>query len=278
MEKMLAGKSCILTGAGRGIAKAAAILFAQEGGKVLVCELDEDPARETVREIESIGGEAVAVVGDITEEGMPEKVVKTAMDTFGGLDVIVNAAGYTWDSMVHHMTDQQWDAILKIHLTAPFRMIRAASSFIRDQAKAEKEAGKTVMRKIINISSTSGTQGSVGQINYSTAKSGIMGMTKTLAKEWGRFNVNVNCIAYGAIETRLTQLKEKGAEAFIEREGKNIPIGVPAEKFEQWKVVIPLGRPGTVDEAARPILFFASALSDYVSGQVLIVGGGFGGF
>ncbi len=134
------------------------------------------------------------------------------------------------------------------------------------------------MRKIINISSTSGTQGNPGQINYAAAKSGVMGMTKTLGKEWGRYHVNVNCIAYGAIETRLVQVKKKGEEAFIEREGQKIPIGVPEESRERWKTVIPLGRPGTPDEAARPVLFFASYLSDYVSGQILIVGGGYGGF
>ncbi len=278
MEKMLDGKSCIITGAGRGIAKATALLFAKEGAKVVVCELDEAPAMETIEEIKSTGGNAVAVVGDVTAEGVPEKIIKAALDSFGGIDVIVNAAGYTWDSLVQGMTDQQWDAMLKIHLTAPFRIIRAASGFIRSQAKAEKESGKDVMRKIINISSTTGTQGNPGQLNYSAAKSGVMGMTKTLAKEWGRYNVNVNCVAYGAIETRLTQLKKKGEEPFIEREGKKIPIGVPGESFERWKVVIPLGRPGTADEAARPILFFASPLSDYVSGQILIVGGGYGGF
>jgi 3-oxoacyl-[acyl-carrier protein] reductase len=278
MEKMLDGKVCIVTGAGRGIAKETALWFAREGGKVVVCELDEDPAKETVAEIEAMNGKAVAVVGDITADGVPEKIVKTAIDVFDGLDVIVNTAGYTWDALVQKMTDQQWEAMLKIHLTAPFRIIRAAAPFIRERAKMEIEAGKTVMRKIINVSSTSGTQGNAGQLNYSAAKMGVIGMTKTLAKEWGRYNVNVNCVAYGAIETRLVQLKKKGEEAFIERNGQKIPIGVPEEGREKWKTIIPLGRAGTADEAARVILFFASPLSDYVSGQTLICGGGYGGF
>ncbi len=278
MEKMLDGKVCIVTGAGRGIAREASLWFAREGGKVIVCDLDEDPAKETVAAIGQMNGEAVAVVGDITAEGVPEKIVKTAIDKFDGIDVIVNAAGFTWDAMVQKMNDQQWDAMLKIHLTAPFKIIRAAAPVIREKAKNESEAGKTVMRKIINISSTSGTQGNIGQLNYSAAKMGVIGMTKTLAKEWGRYNVNVNCVAYGAIETRLVQLKKKGEEPFIERDGQKIPIGVPEESRERWKTVIPLGRPGTADEAARVILFFASPLSDYVSGQTLICGGGYGGF
>jgi 3-oxoacyl-[acyl-carrier protein] reductase len=275
---MIDGKVCIVTGAGRGIAKETALWFAREGGKVIVSDLDRDPAQETVAAIKEMNGEAVAVVGDITAEGAAEKIVKAAVDTYDGLDVIVNAAGYTWDALVQKMTDQQWDAMLKIHLTAPFKIIRAAAPIIRERAKNEAQAGKVVMRKIINISSVSGTQGNAGQLNYAAAKMGVIGMTKTLAKEWGRYNVTVNCVAYGAIETRLVQEKKKGEEAFIERDGQKIPIGVPEETRERWKTVIPLGRAGTAEEAARVILFFASPLSDYVSGQTLICGGGYGGF
>lgn len=278
MEKMLDGKVCIVTGAGRGIARAASLLFAQEGGKVIVSDMDEGPAQETVADIKKFGGEAAAVVGDITLDGAAEGIIQAAMDAFRTIDVIVNAAGYTWDALVQNMTDQQWEAMIKIHLTAPFRIIRAAAPIIRERAKTEKEKGQVVMRKIINISSTTGTMGNAGQLNYSAAKSGVMGLTKTLAKEWGRYNVNVNCVAYGAIETRLVQKKIKGAEAFIERDGQKIPMGVPEEGRERWKTVIPLGRAGTPNEAAGPLLFFASSLSDYVSGQVLIVGGGYGGF
>lgn len=278
MEKMLDGKVCIVTGAGRGIAKETALWFAKEGGKVIVGELDAAPANETVAEIKALGGQAVAVVGDITADGVPELLVKAAVENYGGLDVIVNAAGYTWDAMIQNMTDQQWEAMLKIHLTAPFKILRAASSIIKEKVKAEEAAGQVVMRKIINVSSTSGTQGNIGQINYAAGKSGIMGMTKTLSKEWGRYHVNVNCVAYGAIETRLIQAKKKGEEPFIERDGQKIPIGILPERKAVLNQVIPLGRPGTADEAARVILFFASPLSDYVSGQTIICGGGIGGF
>ena len=274
MEKMLAGKICIVTGGGRGIGKATALLFAKEGGKVAISELDAEPANETVTEIKKIGGQAIAVVGDITAPGAPENLVQATVDAFGpNIDVIANVAGYTWDGFLHKMTDEQWDAILNIHLKAPFRVLRAAAPYIRDNAKKEKEEGIRVMRKVINISSISGTDGNPGQANYSSAKAGLMGLTKTLSKEWGMFNVNVNCIAFGWIETRLTKAKENGVET-IEREGKKIALGIPRAGLEAIKSVIPLGRPGTADEAARAILFFASPLSDYVSGQILKVTGG----
>jgi 3-oxoacyl-[acyl-carrier protein] reductase len=272
MEKMLDGKVCVVTGGGRGIAKETCLLFASEGGKVIVCDLDEAPAKETVGEIEKMGGKAVAVSGDITVEGIPEKIIETAIGTFGGIDVIVNAAGYTWDSMIQNMTDKQWDAMIDVHLKAPFRILRAAANFIREKTKEEQAAGKVVMRKVINISSVAGVGGNPGQANYSSAKSGLFGLTKTMSKEWGRYNVNVNCIAFGFIETRLTQDKEVGE--YIERDGQKIAIGVPKAGKHVFKMMIPLGRAGTPEEAARSILIFASPLSDYVSGQVLVVGGG----
>lgn len=272
MEKMLDGKACIVTGGGRGIAKETCLLFASEGGKVVVCDLDDDPAKETVEEIEKMGGKAVAVSGDITAEGLPEKIIETTIGTFGGIDIIVNAAGYTWDSMIQNMTDKQWDAMIDVHLKAPFRILRAAANFIREKTKEEQAAGKVVMRKVINISSLAGTGGNAGQANYSSAKSGLIGLTKTLSKEWGRYNVNVNCIPFGYIETRLTQDKEMGG--YIERDGEKIAVGIPKAGKSVFNMMIPLGRPGSAQEAARAILFFASPLSDYVSGQVLLVSGG----
>ncbi len=274
MDKMLDGKICIVTGGGRGIGKATALLFAKEGGRVTISELDREPANETVAEIKKMGGHAIAVVGDITAPGAPEKLIQTTVDAFGpNIDVIANVAGYTWDGFIHKMTDEQWDAILDIHLTAPFRILRAAAPYIRGNARREREEGKRVMRKVINISSISGTDGNPGQANYSSAKAALIGLTKTLSKEWGMFNVNVNCVAFGWIETRLTKSKEDGAET-IERGGKTIGLGIPKAGLEALKSAIPLGRPGTVDEAAGAILFFASPLSDYVSGQILKVTGG----
>jgi 3-oxoacyl-[acyl-carrier protein] reductase len=275
MGKMLDGKICIVTGGGRGIGKGAALLFAKEGGKVAISELDADPANETVAEIKKMGGQAIAVIGDITAPGAADKLVQATVDAFGpNIDVIANVAGYTWDSMIQKMTDQQWDAMINIHLKAPFHILRAASPYIRDVAKKEKEEGRRVMRKVINVSSVAGTDGNAGQVNYSSAKAGLIGLTKTLSKEWGPFNVNVNCIAFGWIETRLTAPKEEGQTQFIEREGKKIAIGVPKAGLEAFKSMIPLGRPGTTNEAANAILFFASPLSDYVTGQVLKVSGG----
>lgn len=276
MEKMLDGKICIVTGGGRGIGRATALLFAKEGGKVAISELDADPAKETVAEIQKTGAHAIAVIGDITAPGAAEKLIQSTVDAYGpNIDVIANVAGYTWDSFIHKMSDQQWDAMLNIHLKTPFQILRAAAPYIRDNAKREKEEGKMIMRKVINISSVAGTEGNPGQVNYSSAKAGLIGLTKTLAKEWGPFNVNVNCIAFGWIETRLTRAKEEGVET-IEREGKKITLGVPKAGLDAFRSIIPLGRPGTTDEAARAILFFASPLSDYVSGQVLKVSGGWG--
>lgn len=272
MKNMLDGKTCIVTGGGRGIGRATCLLFAQEGGKLVVCEMDEAPASETVDEIKRTGGDAVAVVGDITADGIPEKIVQTAMDAYGDIGVIVNNAGYTWDRVIQNVTDQQWDAMINIHLTAPFRILRAAAPVIREKAKAEKTANEVVMRKVVNISSDSATKGVAGQTNYASAKAGLIGLTKALSKEWGRYNVTVNCICFGTIETRLTQEKEKGK--YIERHGEKIGIGIPKEGKEFFKSMIALGRTGTPEDAAKAIFFLASPLSDYLTGQVLTVDGG----
>ncbi|HEU5369694.1 MAG TPA: SDR family NAD(P)-dependent oxidoreductase [Ktedonobacterales bacterium] len=270
---LLDGKVAILTGSGRGIGAAAAKLFASEGASVVVCDLDPAPANETVEAIKAAGGKAIAVPGDMTDPAFPEQLVAKAIETFGGLDVIVNNAGYTWDATIHKMTDKQWQAMLDIHVTAPFRLIRAAAPFIRETAKKEyDQQGRANARKIVNVSSVSGTQGNAGQANYSTAKAGVTGLTKTLAKEWGQFNVQVNCVAYGWIETRLTQAKETAEK--IERDGEEIAIGVPGQMHGMMRMMVPLGRPGTPEEAAGPMLFLASPLSNYVSGIVLEVHGG----
>jgi len=273
MEKMLKGKVCIVTGSGRGIGRADALLLGQEGGKVVINDIDPEPANQVMEEIKAFGGEAICVPGDLTDGEFPGKLISETVKAFGpSIDVIVNNAGYTWDGTVHKMTDKQFLAILEIHNVAPFRIIRAAAPYMRDVAKKEKKEGRTVMRKIINVSSLAGVQGNAGQINYSTAKAGVVGMTKALAREWGQFNINVNAVAYGFIETRMTQAKEQGAS--ITREGETISIGVPETSRDIFAKMCPLGRAGTPEEAARPVLFLASPLSDYVSGHVLIVDGG----
>jgi 3-oxoacyl-[acyl-carrier protein] reductase len=270
--KLLEGKSAIVTGSGRGIGRAIAKLFATHGALVVVNDLEGDVAEGVVAEIEQDGGRAVVCVGSVTAPEFSERIVKTAVEEFGRLDVIVNNAGYTWDAVIQNVTDEMWDAMIDVHLTAPFRIIRAATPYMREIAKQELAEGKRVHRKIINVSSTSGVAGNPGQVNYAAGKMGIVGVTKTLAKEWGRFNINVNAVAYGFIETRLTAAKEKQGRA---RVGENeVELGIPEQMREMAMKFIPLGRAGTPEEAAGPVLFLASPLSDYVTGHILLVTGG----
>ena len=271
--KLLDGQTAIITGSGRGIGAATAQLFAQQGANVVVTDIDPAPAEENASTIVSSGGKALAVTADVTDDGSIEELIGQTVNTFGGIDILVNNAGYTWDGMMHKMSDEQWEAMLAVHLTAPFKIIRACIPYMREQAKQEQaENGQAKARKIVNISSTTGTRGNVGQVNYSAGKAGIIGVTKTLAKEWGRFNIQVNAVAFGYIDTRLTQTEAE--DNFTERDGQRIKLGIPEQIREMGKMMIPMGRPGNVHEAAGAVLFFASGLSNYVSGQVLEVTGG----
>ncbi|HKG21929.1 MAG TPA: SDR family oxidoreductase [Blastocatellia bacterium] len=270
--RLLVGKSAIVTGSGRGIGRSIAKLFADHGASVVINDMDEEVAQSTAKEITDAGGNAVVCAGSVTNKEFPEKLVTTAAESFGGIDIIVNNAGYTWDGVIQNMSDEQWYAMIDVHLTAPFRILRAATPFMREVAKKEMGEGRRVHRKIVNISSTSGVAGNPGQINYSAGKMGIVGVTKTMAKEWGRFNINVNAVAYGFIETRLTQAKEKAEKITIE--GKEVELGIPESMRQMAPNFIPLGRAGTPDEAAGPVLFLASPLSDYVTGALILVTGG----
>jgi 3-oxoacyl-[acyl-carrier protein] reductase len=214
------------------------------------------------------------VAGDLTGEGFPERVVEATLKAFGSLDIVVNNAGYVWDNVIQKMTDEQFEAMLQIHLVAPFRILRAAAGWIRDAAKREAAEGRRVMRKVVNITSISGVDGIAGQAGYGAGKAGVNGLTKVLAKEWGRYNVNVNSVGFGLIETRLIQAIDKNAPPAIEVAGRTIPVGAPPAFLEASKAACPLGRLGTVEEAAGAVLFFCSPLSDYVSGEILIVSGG----
>jgi 3-oxoacyl-[acyl-carrier protein] reductase len=270
---MIDGKVAILTGSGRGIGAATAKMFGAEGASVVVSDLDPTPAEETAAAIRAAGGKAVVVAGDVTDPAFPAQLIKATLDSFGGIDIIVNNAGYTWDAVIQNMTDKQWYAMLDVHTTAPFRILREASQYIREAAKKEQTAnGRANPRKVVNVTSVSGVYGNAGQVNYSTAKAGITGLTKTLAKEWGRYNVQVNCVCYGFIETRLTAPKESAEK--VVREGEEVQLGVPEQMRQMAPLLIPLGRPGTPEEAAGPVLFLASPLSNYVSGIVLEVTGG----
>ncbi|MEZ4670391.1 MAG: SDR family oxidoreductase [Anaerolineae bacterium] len=272
--KLLEDKVAIITGSGRGIGAATAKLFAAHGATVVVSDIDPEPAHETAAAIRTNGGAALAVPADVTHSSGIEALLGQTISAYGRLDILVNNAGYTWDGMLHKMGDDQWEAMLAIHLTAPFKIIRAAAPYMREAAKKEKEQfGAATARKIINISSTTGTRGNVGQANYAAGKAGIIGLTKTLSKEWGQFNIQVNAVAFGLIETRLTQADDAGD--FTERDGQKIKLGIPDTLRQMAVMMIPAGRAGTPEEAAGPLLFFASELSNYVSGQVLEVTGGF---
>lgn len=242
---------------------------------MVVNDLDAEPARETVAAIEASGGRAVAHVGSVVDDGFAEGFVAAATESFGGLDIVVNNAGYTWDSVIQKMGDEQFDAILDVHLKAPFRILRAAQPVISAAVKAERAAGSPrVTRKVVNISSIAGTAGNTGQVNYSAAKAGIIGVTKTLAKEWGRYDVTVNCVAFGLIRTRLTEAPAGGGST-IDVGGRELAVGVNPELLAQLERGIPLGRAGTPAEAAGAVAMFCSPDSDYVSGQTLVCGGGF---
>jgi 3-oxoacyl-[acyl-carrier protein] reductase len=270
---VLDGKAAIVTGSARGIGRATAELLAEQGARVLVNDLDGDVAEQAASEI---GGDTAVFGGDLTQSGVPDQLVQKAVDEFGGLDIIVNNAGYTWDGVAHKMTDEQFQAMLEIHTVVPFRIIRAAAPHLREPAKQERDEGREVFRKIVNVSSVSGTMGNAGQVNYSAAKAGVVGLTKTLAKEWGQFKVNVNAVAFGFVETRLTASKEEGGK--IAMEGREIPLGIPEQMRAMAAMMIPLGRPASPEEAAGPVFFLCSPWADYVHGQVLnVTGGQFGG-
>jgi 3-oxoacyl-[acyl-carrier protein] reductase len=273
MPFTLESKVALVTGAGRGIGRAIALKLAEYGAAVVINDLDAAPAAETEALVRSAGGRAAHLAGDITRSDFPQKLVDAALGQFGAIDVIVNNAGYTWDSVIQKTTDEQFQAMLEVHLVAPFRVLRAASAWIRETAKRETAEGRRVMRKVVNITSIAGTDGNAGQAGYSSGKAGVVGLTKTMAKEWGRYNVTVNAVGFGLIETRLTQALT-GQDAKIDIQGREIAVGVQPKTLDALKSVCPLGRAGTPDEAAGAVLFFCSPLSDYVTGEVLICGGG----
>jgi 3-oxoacyl-[acyl-carrier protein] reductase len=266
---VLDGKAAIVTGSARGIGRATADLLAEHGARVLVNDLDGDIAEEAAGEI---GGEAVSFAGDLTQDGVPEGLIERAVEAFGQIDIIVNNAGYTWDGPIHKMSDAQFQAMLDIHNVVPFRILRAAASHLREPAKQEREEGREVFRKVVNISSISGTMGNAGQANYSSGKSGVVGLTKTLAKEWGQFKINVNAVAFGFVETRLTASKEEAGT--FQKDGEEIQLGIPDQMRQMASMLIPLGRPATPEEAAGGVFFLCSPWSNFVHGQVLNVTGG----
>jgi 3-oxoacyl-[acyl-carrier protein] reductase len=271
--KKMAGKVALVSGSGRGIGQAIALKLAEEGARVVINDLDETQVEETLSKVKGLGAQGASCIGDVTQTGFGEQFVKAAMDQFGGLDIIVNNAGYPWDSVIQKMSDEQFQAMLDVHTVAPFRILRAASGPIREMAKQEKSEGKAVYRKVVNVSSIAGLYGNAGQMAYAAGKSSMVGMTRTLAKEWGRYNVNVNCVAFGLIETRMTQALD--GEAVTANIGKNeIKMGIRPEMIQAMNQMIPLGRGGTPEEAAGAVYLLCTPESNYISGQVLLASGG----
>ena len=270
----LDGKVAIVTGSGRGIGREVALRLVRDGASVVVNDLDDEPAQETVALVEQLGGRAVACNGNVTAADFGERIVDAAVKRFGGIHVVVNNAGYTWDNVIQRMTDEQWYAIIDVHVTAPFRILRAFANYLRPAVEDERKQGTRIVRKVVNISSTSGVNGNAGQVNYSAGKAAMVGVTKTLAKEWGRYDVTVNCVAFGYIQTRLTQPLAEGEAGTIEVEGRKVRVGVQGSRIAAMSQMIPLGRGGTPAEAAGAIYLFCSPDSDYVSGQTLVVTGG----
>lgn len=274
MKKLL-NKVALVSGSGRGIGREIALKLAADGAHVVVNDLDDAPAKETVAAVEAAGGSAVACVGSVTEDGFAERFVATAVDTYGGVDIVVNNAGYTWDAVIQKMTDEQWDAILDVHLKAPFRILRAVQPVISAAVKAATEAGEPVpCRKVVNIASVAGLGGNPGQVNYASAKAGVTGLTATLAKEWGRYNVTVNTVAFGMITTRLTSTPAD-SDGTIDVGGREIKVGVNPDLLATMEKSIPLGRAGSPEEAAGAVYLLCIPESDYISAQTLVCGGGF---
>jgi len=279
MQISLANKSAVVTGAGRGIGRAIAETLAESGASVLLTDIDDSALHEAKNALEAAThrrkgmGKLSTLAGDLTAPGFPESVIAKLIKDFGSVDIIVNNAGYTWDSVIQKTTDEQFQAMLDIHVVAPFRILRAASSWLRETAKKEIEAGQTVMRKVVNITSISGLGGNAGQAAYSSGKSAVTGLTKTMSKEWGRYNVAVNAVAFGIIDTRLTRPMHE-AETNIAIGERQVHVGMQSHAREQTERAVPLGRVGTPQDAANAVLFFCSPLSDYVTGEVLVCGGG----
>ncbi len=273
MNISLSDKAAVVTGAGRGIGRAIAEKLAAAGASVLLVDIDASALEEAKAALASLGSRVSTTAGDLTEAHFAESIVRKLIAEFGSVDIVVNNAGYTWDSVIQKTSDEQFQAMLDIHVVAPFRLLRAASHWIREHAKQEIEAGVRVMRKVVNITSISGLDGNPGQTGYASGKSAIVGLTKTLAKEWGRYNVTVNAVGFGLIDTRLIKPMDDPQTAISIGE-KQVRVGMQAQVREQAARMIPLGRLGTPEDAANAVFFFCCPLSDYVTGEVLVCSGG----
>ena len=266
---LLDQKVAIVTGSGRGIGRATAELLSAHGARVVINDLDPDAANATSAEL---AGESVAHSGDLTKPGVPDELIQTAIDSWGQIDIIVNNAGYTLDGVVHKLSDDHFQRMLDIHLIVPFRVIRAAAPHLREPAKRERAEGREVFRKIVNVSSIAGTMGAPGQGNYAAGKAGLVGLTKTLAKEWAQFKINVNAVAFGWVQTRLTGAQDD--ENALVMDGERVQLGIPEQIRATAPSLAPLGRPAEPHEAAGGIFLLCTPWSNFIHGQVINVTGG----
>ena len=294
MTEMLADRVAIVTGAGQGIGAATARTLAAEGARVVVADLDAGRVKGVVDEIRGASGSAAAVdfIGDLTEPGVPDALVASAIEAYGQLDIVVNNAGYNWDGLLHTMTDEQFQSQLDIHVVVPFRILRAAAPHLRGPAKAEAAQGIERFRKVVNVTSVAAVLGQPGAGNYSAGKAALIGLTRTLANEWGPLRINVNAVAFGGISTRLSAPAQETGRMTVA--GHEIQVGLASHTAKAYGMdaghewtddevyaprpfpIVPLGRTGTVQEAANAILYLCSPLSNYVHGHVHVVSGGFG--
>ena len=266
--KGINGKIGVVTGAGRGIGRAVALRLIKEGAMVVINDLDSGPLEEVLKTIDSLGGKSVMVPGSVADPDTVKRVVDTAAEAFGDLHIVITCAGFTWDGLLHKMSDEQWQSIIDVHLTGTFRIVRESLALMRQHARDDKDNGLVVSRKVVTISSSS-AYGNFGQANYAAAKAGIVGLTKTAAIEGAQFNIMANSVAFGMMDTRLTREKETG-ETFM----GSIPLGIPKDIRDKVLADVLLKRPGSVEEAAGAAVFLASEDADYITGHVLDVNGG----
>ncbi|MDD5093974.1 MAG: SDR family oxidoreductase [Dehalococcoidia bacterium] len=259
----LDGKVAVVTGSGRGIGKAIAELFAKEGASVVINDVDEAVALGAAREIEGAGGKAAVCVADIRLPEESKKLIDTAIEKFGKLDILVNNAGIARDNLASRMTDEQWNLVIDINLKGTFNCIRAASRHMMKKGHNGR---------IINVSSIVGLTGNPGQINYAASKSGVIGITKTVAREWMRYGVTCNAVAFGGVETRFTTTKEKGEEFFGEKTG--IPQKAREAMVQQMESQTVGGGMMTPEDAAKSVLLLALDEASWITGNVLNATGG----
>jgi 3-oxoacyl-[acyl-carrier protein] reductase len=245
MSKRLEGKVALVTGGAQGIGRAIALLFAREGARVAISDINLEKARETGREVEAIGQEALAIGGNVADAQEAEAMVQQTVEKFGRLDILVNNAGITRDQILLRMKEEDWDRVLSVNLKGTFHLTKAGlRPFLKQKAG-----------KVVNIASVTGQMGNAGQANYAASKAGVIGFTKSIAREYASRNIQVNAVAPGFIETAMSQaIPQKEREVLIQQ--------------------IPMARLGTPEDVAEAVLFLSSPAADYITGQVLNVNGG----